>query len=745
MHTKLLSSSIALAMGLSVLPAHAQDCRTALADARGACAEAGDAGRCLRERLPEDCRHLAGGEPADATTLSRITVLGTGYALDVSKYPGSASVVLPEELDFGTDIIKSLERVPGFDSGNDVGRALGQSFSIRGWGHGSESRTILMLDGVRRSANLFANQSSSFGMDSDLIKQVEVIRGSSSIHHGGGAIGGVVNAVTRDASDFILPGSDVGGTFKLRYDSNNAREGYAAFGLAPQDGRFEFLAFLKRHDKGDIKLPEDVPNGNGTFRRHNDNDEQIDTQFLKAAWHVADGHKLSLSHFRYSLNVESLWNSLYHYEYSPTLGPVVGERRQSNTVLRYVAAPDGNPWLNLAATAYRSEGWYERGYKFGADLGTDLYYKNLDERRGFSVQNLMRFRTGAVNHRLLVGADYEVREEDGIYVLNGVTTDFQSMPNEYNDLGLFVQHESGWFGDRLLVQLGGRYDRFDREVQGVAEGYDNSRFSPRVGASFEAAPGFNLLANYSEAFRAPTPHETSSEGALNPYYWYTPNPDLQPEISAEYEFGFSLRRQGLFRADGRFNAKLMYFTGEIEDMIDLVVDHGSVSPAGSEYVQYRNVGEVERRGFELETSYDAERWGGYLNYETLDQYDAQTRKKTPWAFADRARAGVRWRPVGDDLELSAMVTHWFAPDQNPETIVSGGQTLYYVRKSFSQTDLQARWRPHASGVGFLDGSTQVLFGVNNVFNQKRMSPSVVETNSRIGVGRNVYLSVSKTF
>lgn len=92
-----------------------------------------------------------------------------------------------------------------------------------------------------------------------------------------------------------------------------------------------------------------------------------------------------------------------------------------------------------------------------------------------------------------------------------------------------------------------------------------------------------------------------------------------------------------------------------------------------------------------------------------------------------------------------MVTHWFAPDQNPETIVSGGQTLHYVRKSFSQTDLQARWRPYASGVGFLDGSTQILFGVNNVFNQKRMSPSVVETNSRIGAGRNVYLSVSKTF
>lgn len=739
-----LSAAIALALTAAALPISAQtssECHAELETARETCTSADNPGHCLREQLPSQCSHLAD----NTNTLERTLVTGTGIALDVARYPGSASVILPEELDFSTDIIRSLSRVPGIDTGNDSGRGLGQSFTIRGWGHGNESRVILMLDGVRRSANLFANQTSSFGMDGDLIKQVEVIRGSSSVHHGGGAIGGVVNAYTKDASDFIRPGQEIGGTVKLRYDSNNSREGYGAFGWAPENGRFELLGFVKRNETGDIQLPETIVQTDGSTRDRNDNDEQNETLFFKGGWHIADGHKLTLSHFRYSMDVESLWNSLYHYTYSPTLGPVVGTRRNADTVLRYAANPTDNPWLNLSATVYDAEGWYERGYKFGADQGSDLYYKNEDQRHGFTAQNLMEFDTGNIRHRLLVGADYEVRKEDGLYILNGVTTDFQSMPNEYNDLGLFIQHESAWFNERLLLQLGGRYDDFDREVKGVAESYDGNRFSPRVGVSFEAAPGFNLLANYSETFRAPTPHETSSEGALNPYYWYTPNPDLKPETSSEFEFGFSWRKQGLFRDDDAFNAKLMVFTGEIQDMIDLVIDYGSVSPAESEYVQYRNVGKVERDGFELEVSYDTTKWSGRVSFETLDQFDVESRAKTPWAFADRLSGGLSWRPISDDLEISGVVTHWFAPEQNPEWIMSGGQQLYYVRKSFSQSDLQVRWRPFQTGVGLLDDSTQFLFGVNNVFNQKRQSAAVVETNPRIGIGRNVYLSVSKTF
>lgn len=731
--------TVALALpGVALAQADAADC-TRLIEAATASCQATDAANrrdCLIRALPASCHAaLPGGVTSE---LDRITVVGTRFGIDVQKYPGSASVLLADDLDDHTDIIQALAKVPGIDTGNDSGRSLGQQFAIRGFGHLSENRVILMQDGVRRSANLFANQVSGFGMDSDLLRQVDVVRGSSAITYGGGAIGGVVGSSTKDAHDFLLPGRSVGVAASMRFDSNNQNQAYAALALAPQQSAFEFLAFAKRAERGDLTLTGRTSTG---AENRIDNREETDTVFLKAGWNIADGHKLVLSHYDQRMDVETGWNSLYHAVTNTANGAVIGERVQRDSVLTYTANPTGNDWLDLTATAYRTEGFYERGY----ERGTDLYYRNQDERWGLGVQNLMRFATGAVNHRLLLGMDFENREEDGIYILDGVLSPFNSMPNRYRDLGVFVQHESLWFADRLAVQLGGRYDQFDREVLGVAETYDKSRFSPRVGVSWMVGGGFTLLANYSEAFRAPTPHETSSDGALNPYYWYLPNPQLRSETSAEYEVGFSWGANGLLAEDDRFSVKAMYFNGRIEDMIRLVVDYGSVAPGDREYVRYENVDGVDRSGLELEAAYDRDRWGAFLSYESLDMEDVVTGYKTPYAFADRARLGLRWRPFNDDFTLSADYTHWFAPDQNPETLVSGGVTYWYVNESYSQTNVQMRWRPTASHVPFFDGSTQFLVGINNVFNQERRSPQVVTTNTRTGLARNLYLSVSKQF
>lgn len=742
---KLTAISAAVALVLSAantsVAVAAEECKPAeLEQAKAACLGTVDTTDCLTSRLSKACLATL-DKHENANLLPRVTVVGTRFGIDVDKYPGSASVLVAEELDDYTDILQALKKVPGIDTGNDYGRSLGQQFSIRGFGHGSESRVILMQDGVRRSANLFANQISNLGIDSDLLKTVDVVRGSSGISYGGGAIGGVIGTTTKDATDFILPGRDIGMTANYRFDSNSSNQGYAALAAAPEGKAYEFLAFVKYGVKDDLLQAGSLRNQYGRYRNVTENHEEMTTGFLKAGWNFSEGHKLTLSYFDYRMDVRTGWNSLYHASTSGTNGAVLGDRQQQDTVLRYVFNPAENPWLDLTVSAYTTESFYERSY----ERGVDLYYRNQDERWGFSAQNLMQFATGTVSHRLLLGLDYENRQEDGIYILNGVRTSFNSMPNEYRDLGVFIQHESLWLQDRLAVQLGGRYDQFEREVLGVAEDYDNNRFSPRVGLSYEWVPGFNLLANYSEAFRAPTPHETSSEGPLNIHYWYQPNPDLQPETSAEYEAGFSWNRRGLFRDGDRFRVKSMYFDGRIDNMIRLVVDYGSVSPADSEYVRYENVDGVTRKGVELEMSYDQDRWGTHFSFETLDMKDRTTGQKTPSAFADRARLGFSLRPFEDDFTLSMDTTYWFKPDQDPETLVSGGVTYWYVREAFNQTNLQMRWRPTVSHVPFFDGSTQFLAGINNVFDQKRLNAAVVETNTRTGLGRNLYFSITKMF
>ena len=685
-------------------------------------------------------------EHCEQKTLSRVTVVGTRFGIDVDKYPGSASVLTADDIDHSTDLIRALDRVPGFDTGLDNGRSVGQQYSIRGFGYSGEDRVIVMQDGVRRSTNLYSNQTSSFRMDSDLIKQVDIVRGSSSVSHGGGAIGGVIDTTTKDADDFVLTGRNTGVGLNYRYDSNNQRQGYVALAAAPENQAYDVLAFFKKSDKGDLTLANQVFASDGRAYKTIDNDEDMQTAFLKAGWDIGEDQRISLSYFDYEDQTAVTWQSLYHQEYSTVSGPVLGALAQTDTVLRYTATP--SDLLNLSVTAYDTEAYYDRGYTYVASNGTEqtLAYKNQDERRGLTAQNLMQFTTGNLGHRLLLGVDYLLREEDASYVLNGVPTEFGSMPNEYRDFGIFVQHELSLWQERLVIQLGGRYDAFEREVRGVAENYDNNRFSPRIGFSFALRPNLNLLANYSETFRAPTPHETSSNGPLNPNYWYLPNPDLGPETSAEYEVGFSWRREGILSDSDAFRIKAMYFTGTIEDMISFVADTtGPRPPQSTYYGTYRNIGEVDRDGVELEAAYDTRRWSSFLTYEQLDQINTANDQVTPWAFADAMRIGVNLHPFNEDVSLDFSIKHWFKPDQNPETLVSGGVTYFYVNKSFTQGDLALRWRPQFSGSTLLDGSTQILFGVNNVFDQKRLHPANVSTSTRIGLGRNIFLSLSKVF
>lgn len=249
------------------------DCPALQAAADIACADDAGVAACVVRHLPTRCM-------ATTSELDRVTVVGTRFAIDVQKYPGSASVLLVDDLDDSTDILQSLKKVPGIDTGGDGGRAIGQGFSIRGFGHGSESRVILMQDGVRRSANLFANQVSGLGMDSDLLKQVDVVRGSSAITYGGGAIGGVIGSTTKDAGDFILPGRSLGVTANTRFDSNNRNQAYGALAIAPQHSPFEFLAFVKQSEGADLQLAGRNADGSSTKTQ---TDDQITTLFAKRA------------------------------------------------------------------------------------------------------------------------------------------------------------------------------------------------------------------------------------------------------------------------------------------------------------------------------------------------------------------------------------------------------------------------------------------------------------------------------
>ncbi len=689
----------------------------------------------------------AGPPPRHATAeqiMPEVTVSGTGIGVSRAAYPGSVSVLDRDSIALGTGVIDALSRVPGFSFGGGSGRDIGQHFNIRGFGYQTEERVIIKQDGIRRSASLFSNHISSFRMDGDLLKRIEVVKGSSSVAHGSGAIGGVVSTTTADANDFLAPGAETGIATKLRYDHNNHREGYVAIASAPTGSAIDLLAFVKKSHDGDIKLARPVGTAPNQYQ-HTDNEEKGTTYFFKAGWNLAPRQRLALSYFDMEQRVETAWQTLWHAQ-TPASGPISGKLTQRDWSLRYTANPASLPWLNLEANLYHAEASYRRGYDYlNAGKRTVVDYLNADKRSGFDIQNKFIFNALGARHRMLVGLSYEHRNEDARMVQNGELSDFGSMPNTHQDSGLYLQEEMSLLDDKLVLHMGGRYDRFQRKVQNKNSDYKDANFSPRLGASYAVGGGVILLGNVSRTYRAPTPHETSASGALNPFYWYLPNPDLKPEHSKERELGASLTRSNLLAQKDSLFAKAMYFNGKISQMIaQTPLPEMGPPPQSETYARYTNAELVKRRGYEIELEYRQPLWELDASFEHLKQVNQATGKNFPYAFADKLRLGAGYF-LTPETSIGLAVSHWRKPDQNPATYVSGKKTEYYVRDSYTIADLNLRWQPAAAPWKLLGRQVEVLAGVRNLFNKPYLNAMKPENTAQVGKARNIYVSLSNRF
>ena len=107
----------------------------------------------------------------------------------------SVETLNPKKIDnqAATNIMSAMEQTPGVQIMKDQPSIRGSS----GYTYGAGSRVITLLDGLPM---ISANRN-SVGFDllpTDNIRQIEVIKGASSVIFGSGAMGGVINVLTAD-------------------------------------------------------------------------------------------------------------------------------------------------------------------------------------------------------------------------------------------------------------------------------------------------------------------------------------------------------------------------------------------------------------------------------------------------------------------------------------------------------------------------------------------------------------------
>lgn len=514
------------------------------------------------------------GEPTEETppTDQEITVTGVRQAyrgdFALSEIPQSIAQIdegavrennflrLSDALDLNASVSRQ----------NSLG-GLFDSFAVRGFAGDENIPTGYLVNGF--------NGGRGFGGPRDVagIERIEVLKGPAAALLGRGEPGGTVNLVTKQAEIGRTFGSaslQVGSFDRVRADGDfnlavssdlTARLiGYAEdgdtfrdtvhqrrWGVLPSIGwtigadtratyDFEWTRVETPFDRGIVVLNGDL----GTVPRDRFLGEPGDGDHVARA----TGHQLRVQH-----DFSKDWSLLVGASLRDTL--LTGFSSDAELVAgRQKLFRDGRSLSRQRRSRrYDSRQWVVRAELSGA------------------------FETGALRHRVLIGADHDQFDNDQQFgrvrppVLGTATTDragnvidiFDPVygrfplptPAPQNDrldvqrsTGLFVQDQIELTG-RLQLRIGGRYDDVSLRTLNRLAGTDSrrsaGRFSPQAGIVYRLSAPLSLYAAYGEGFRANI--GTDVTGAI-----------FDPETSRSKEIGVKLSALG-----GRLNGTLAAF------------------------------------------------------------------------------------------------------------------------------------------------------------------------------------------
>ena len=631
------------------------------------------------------------------TALDGVTVTATKTEKTAIETPAAITVVdretierfQPKSLD---DAVKS---VPGMEMSGGP-RDTAEQPNIRGF---SGERVVIKTDGVRK--NFESGHRGRTFLDPSLLKQVDVLRGPSSVLYGTGAIGGVINMETVDASDLLEPGENIGAQLRTSFHNNNSQKlGTATVFGKPTDS-IDLLASLTRTSSGNYEDGDslDIP-GSG---------DSILSGLFKAGLDE-QGHEIDLSVQTYK-NAHEI--------------PAAANTNSTNFANRVTNEKS-------ASLSYGFAGMDDL-----IDLNATTYYSRTDIRElvqsngnhdtteldtiGLDATNTARFDLSTWSN-LALTAGLEIFKDEEVGTRNGAPR-AQFPTADRVSQGYFLQSEFVLFDD-LTVTPSIRYDAVELTSAGQADKNEDA-LTKQFSASYQITPWLSAFGSYAEAFRAPSLTELFVGGTHFAFNTFVANPDLRSELAENKELGLALKTDRVFTDNDALRAKASVYRNDVEDLIELQVVGGAFGTSTN-----RNVTNARIEGIELEAGYDSQTVFVTAGYARIRGDDVDN--NTPLASIPEDKisltAGYRWTETG--LEAGWRSIYYAGQDRVPAGTVAvpGSKTIH---------DIFVSWVPDDEDVDGL----RLDFGVDNVFdkNYQRFLSSLRES------GRNVKISATYKF
>ena len=569
--------------------------------------------------------------------LNAITVTATRTPIEIVDAPATVTVITDREI--ADNMVTDIKDLVRFEPGVSVrraparfgaalgttGRAGNEDFNVRGIGG---NRVLIQVDGIRSPQGFsFGAQDAGRGgyTDVGLVKSVEILRGPGSALYGSDGLSGVVSFTTSDPADLIAPGEAFGGFARAQYSSDD-RELAETLALAGQFGDWSALLAYTRRDFQELDNQGTIGGVGEARTRPNPQDGESNALLGKLVWSQGS-HRVRLTgeYLRTKLFTDIRSGQGPAFLFGPSPSWIVDDLTARDRTQRTRLSLDWT-WVGTGAIDYAHVAAFWQDGKdvqftdedrspVSATPRPDRERLNTFENRvyGFTAEARSDFSTGAVGHRMTYGGDVSWTRQkglrDGVEPPAGESFPTRAFPvTDFTLGGVFLGDEISLLSEKLMLYPALRFDFYELDPAAdpllptfIAEGQQDSRLSPKIGAVAKLGNTVRLFANYAQGFRAPTPSQVNNFFE-NLAFGYTsaPNPDLGPERSESWEGGIRLigRNAGV---------SVTAFHADYRDFIDQQVVSGTFTPSDPAVYQWVNVGRVKVRGIEAKADFRSER------------------------------------------------------------------------------------------------------------------------------------------
>ncbi len=681
----------------------------------------------------------------NVTLLERL-VIGLGGAPKVAiDTPQAVTVVSQEDIDIkqaGTTG-ELFDSVPGVTMvGSD--RQFGEAFNIRGIGttenSSDGSRVVVNIDGAPKFNEQY--RMGSFFSDPELYKQVEVLRGpASSTLYGAGALGGVINFTTKDASDFLREGHSGAARLKTSFSSNGLQTLTSALVAQQITDTFEVLATANWRRSENLDLAKGEVLSGSAF--------DTLSGLVKGTYHFGDSNEQTLraSYQRwYSDAKDQPYAQTSSAEFGITDRTVID---QTATLVWENPATD-NPWVDVKVALSYSDTTNEQTnhrYALGAPrtvigppapfgapptqfVTADSIF--LDTTYGYKTWQLK-----ADNTVEWIGDDFEnyftfgmqgsTQERTAKRPSGGGVLPAHPQGTE-NKLGIFAQNEYIW-NEQLTLIAGARGDfHWVSPTTAVYPDIDGSAVSPKLAALYQINENLGVFGSIAHTERLPTIDELYAVSTK------TASLGLRKEQANTIEGGLTLSGHDLVQAGDSASVKTTAF---YSDLTDLIVSNTATRPPAAPVPYYGNVGKARIYGLEIEGAYDSEQFYANLAYSITVGDDLVS--NTPLTTVPQSKLVATVGLKNEEWGLNygaratlAQVGRYVAP-----TIFQGQPFADGTAEAFATLDLFATWKPQQGQFA----GTELTAGIDNLFNADYR----VNLSGDRSTGRTFKLTLAKQF